>query len=336
MTLRTAFTELFGIEVPLLQAAIWPATSPQLVAAVAEAGAIGSIGAVFTPADALLAQIERVRELTGRPFVVNHVVPNLDEEAFAATLEARPAAISFALGDPGELVARAHEAGAKVIHQVHSLGQAQAAADRGVDVFIAQGSEAGGQGMAEGVSTMALVPQIADAVGPVPVLAAGAVADGRGLAAALVLGAAGANVGTRFLASAEASVPASWKERIVATQSEDCVRFTTWGAIMQGAVRRGHGYDVVPRVIRTEFVARWHGRAAEAAAQADELRDEIMGSLRAGRPDALTPFTGQTAGLIADVLPAGDIVRRIAQDAIHALRAGAAMLEDRQRFGPTG
>ncbi|HEV2787210.1 MAG TPA: nitronate monooxygenase, partial [Solirubrobacteraceae bacterium] len=267
MALRSAFTELLGIEVPILQAAIWPATSPQLVAAVGEAGAIGSVGAVFAGADALLAQIERVRELSDRPFVVNHVVPNLDEDAFAATLEARPEAISFALGEPGELVARAHEAGIKVIHQIHTLGQALTAAELGIDVFIAQGSEAGGQGMTEGVSTMALVPQVVDAVAPVPVLAAGGVADGRGLAAALALGAAGANVGTRFLASAEAGAPESWKERIVAARSEDCVRFEAWGAIMPA-----RGYDVVPRVIRTDFVAEWHGRLGNAAAQAEELR----------------------------------------------------------------
>jgi nitronate monooxygenase/enoyl-[acyl-carrier protein] reductase II len=315
---RTTFTELFEIEIPVLQAAIWPATSAELVAAVCESGALGSIGAVFTGADALLAQIERVRALTDKPFVVNHVVPQIDEDAFAATLEARPAAVSFALGHPGELVARAHAAGATVIHQIHTLDQALEAADLGIDVFIAQGSEAGGQGLAAGVSTMALVPQGADAVAPAPVLAAGGVADGRGLAAAIALGAAGANVGTRFLASAEAGAPESWKERIVAVRSEDCVRFEAWGSIF---VARGD--DVVPRVIRTPFVDEWQGRAEEAAAESERLRGEIMGSVREGRGDALTPFTGQTAGLIAEVLPAGEIVRRMAADACDALRRGA-------------
>lgn len=317
--LGTPFCELLGIEIPVLQAAIWPATSPELVAAVGEAGAIGSIGAVFTPAERLAEQIARVRGLTDRPFVVNHVVPQLDEAAFAATLEARPAAISFALGEPGELVARAHAAGAKVLHQVHTREQALAAADLGVDVFIAQGSEAGGQGLAGGPSTMVLVPQIVDALGPVPVLAAGGVADGRGLAAALALGAAGVNVGTRFLASEEASASAAWKERIVGARAEDCVRFETWSAIMPAA----SGYAVVPRVIATPFVEEWQGRAAEAGAQAGELRAQILGSVRERRPEALTPFTGQTAGLIGAVRPAGEIVRRMADDACAALRAAA-------------
>jgi enoyl-[acyl-carrier protein] reductase II len=328
--LSTPFCELMGIEVPLLQAAIWPATSPELVAAVGEAGAIGSIGSVFTPADRLVEQMARVRELTDRPFVVNHVVPQLDEEAFAATLEARPAAISFALGQPpDDLVGRAHEAGAKVIHQVHTLDQAQAAADLGVDVFIAQGSEAGGQGLAAGPSAMVLVPQIADALGPVPVLAAGGVADGRGLAAALVLGAAGANVGTRFLASDEASATPAWKERVVGARAEDCVRFETWSAIMPPT----SGYVVVPRVISTAFVEEWQGRSDEAGEQADELRAQIMGSVREGRAEALTPFTGQTAGLIGDVLPAGEIVRRMAADACDALRGAARHCESEGTSG---
>lgn len=319
--LRTRFCQLFGIEAPILQAAIWPATSPSLVAAVAEAGGLGSIGALFASADQIREQIERVRELTERPFAVNHVVPVLDEGAFEATLEARPTAVSLALGDPGDLVDRAHGAGAKVIHQVHTVGQAREAAERGVDVVVAQGSEAGGQGMAAGVGAMALVPQVVDAIAPVPVLVAGGVADGRGLAAALVLGAAGANVGTRFLASDEAAVDAAWKHLILETEAEDAVRFEAWGAIMPPG---GGGYDVVPRVIRTDFVAEWERRPEEAGRQADRLRGEIMASIERQRPHELTPFSGQTAGLIRDVLPAAEIVRAMVAEAEDALeRAGS-------------
>jgi enoyl-[acyl-carrier protein] reductase II len=319
--LRTRFCQLFGIEAPILQAPIWPATSPSLVAAVAEAGGLGSIGALFASADQIREQIERVRELTERPFAVNHVVPVLDEAAFEATLDARPTVVSFALGDPGDLVDRAHGAGAKVIHQVHTVGQAREAAERGVDVVVAQGSEAGGQGMAAGVGAMALVPQVVDAIAPVPVLVAGGVADGRGLAAALVLGAAGANVGTRFLASDEAAVDAAWKHLILETEAEDAVRFEAWGAIMPAG---GGGYDVVPRVIRTDFVAKWERRHEEAGRQADRLRGEIMASIERQRPHELTPFSGQTAGLIRDVLPAAEIVRAMVAEAEDALERAAS------------
>jgi enoyl-[acyl-carrier protein] reductase II len=319
--LRTRFCELFEIEAPILQAAIWPGTAPALVAAVSEAGGLGSIGALFASAEQVREQIERVRDLTERPFAVNHLVPILDEEAFEATLEARPAAVSFALGDPGDLVSRAHEAGAKVIHQVHTVGQARDAVERGVDVVIAQGSEAGGQGMAAGVGAMALVPQVVDAVAPVPVLVAGGVADGRGLAAALVLGAAGANVGTRFLASEEAGVDAAWKHLILATEAEEAVRFEAWGAIMPSS---GAGYDVVPRVIRTDFVAEWESRPEEAGRQADRLRGEIMTALEQQRPHDLTPFSGQTAGLIREVLPAAEIVRGMVAEAEDSLERARA------------
>jgi enoyl-[acyl-carrier protein] reductase II len=325
--IRTRFCELFGIDAPILQAAIWPATAPALVAAVSEAGGLGSIGAIFSSADDMREQIERVRERTERPFAVNHVVPVLDEGAFEATLEARPAAVSFALGDPGGLVERAHDAGAKVIHQVHTVRQAREAAERGVDVVIAQGSEAGGQGMAAGVGAMALVPQVVDAIDPVPVLVAGGVADGRGLAAGLVLGAAGANVGTRFLASEEAGADGAWKRLILDAESEDAVRFEAWGAIMPSG---GSGYDVVPRVIRTDFVAEWERRPDEAGRQADRLRGEIMASVEARRPHELTPFSGQTAGLIRDVMPAAEIVRGMVAEAEDALRQAGS------RAGPAG
>jgi nitronate monooxygenase/enoyl-[acyl-carrier protein] reductase II len=319
--LRTRFCELFDIDVPIAQAPIWPATSPQLVAAASEAGALGSIGAIFASADDLRDQVARVRELTDRPFAVNHVVPVLDEDAFEATLELRPAAVSFALGDPGDLIDRVHSAGAKAIHQVHTVAQAREVARRGVDVIVAQGSEAGGQGLAGGVGALALVPQVVDAVAPIPVLVAGGVGDGRGLAAALALGAAGANVGTRFLASEEAGAHGDWKRSIIDAQSEDTVRFTTWSSIMPA----GDGYDVVPRVIRTEFVAEWEHRSAEAGAQAEQLRGQIMEGIVAGRPHELTPFGGQSAGLIGELLPAAEIVRRMVVEAEEALdRASSA------------
>jgi nitronate monooxygenase/enoyl-[acyl-carrier protein] reductase II len=315
--LHTPLCDLLGIEHPIVQAAIWPATSPKLVAAVSNAGALGSLGAVFESADRLRQQIAQVRALTDRPFAVNHVVPLLNEEAFAVTLEAGPAVISFALGDPGDLVARAHDAGATVLHQVHTVRQAEQAAQRGVDGIIAQGSEAGGQGMVQGPSTMVLVPQVVDAVAPILVLAAGGVADGRGLAAALVLGAQGANIGTRFLASEEASVAETWKQALLTTASEETVRFEVWREIMPTV--SPSAYPTVPRVLRTPFVERWQGRAGEVQRQAEEIRGKIMEALRAGRAHELVPFTGQTAGLVRDILPAAAIVDDIIAEAEQAL-----------------
>jgi enoyl-[acyl-carrier protein] reductase II len=323
--LRTPVCDLLGIEVPIMQAAIWPATSPELVAAVSEAGGLGSVGSVFESAESIQKQISRVRELTKRPFAVNHVVPLLDEEAFEATLEAEPAVISLALGDPADLLERAHAAGAKVVHQVHTVEQALRVADLGVDAIIAQGSEAGGQGLALGVGAMALVPQVADAVDPIPVLAAGGVADGRGLAAALVLGAQGANVGTRFLASHEASADEAWKQSILEARSQDAVRFEAWKEIFPPA---GEGaYETVPRVMRTSFVEEWQRRPEDVRREAQRLRGELMSVVRERKPHELVPFTGQTAGMIHSVLAASEIVREIVSKAEEALRRTTQLLK---------
>jgi enoyl-[acyl-carrier protein] reductase II len=236
-------------------------------------------------------------------------VPLLNEEAFAFTLAAKPAVISFALGDPGDYVARAHAAGAKVIHQVHTAEQARQAVERRVDAIIAQGAEAGGQGMSQGPSTMVLVPRVVDIAGAIPVLAAGGVADGRGLAAALMLGAQGVNIGTRFLASREAAASAAWKAAIVAAASEDATRFDVWRTIMPAA--SSSAYDTVPRVLSTPFVAEWRDRPDEVRREAERLRGEVIAAVRERRTEELLPFTGQTAGLIDDILPAGEIVRQV-------------------------
>jgi enoyl-[acyl-carrier protein] reductase II len=323
--IRTRFSELFGIEVPVVQAPIWPAVSPELVAAVGEAGAIGSLGAVFASAEQVTGEIDRVRELTERPFIVNHVVPQLDEDAFAATLDARPAAVSFALGDPGDLVARAREAGVKVLQQVHTVAQARAAADLSVDCVIAQGSEAGGQGMVAAPGTLTLVPQVVDAVDPTPVLAAGGVADGRGLAAVLAAGAAGANVGTRFLASEEASAHEGWKRAIIEAESEAAVRLEPWTNLFPAEGEEA--YAVVPRVLSTEWVERLRADPALAEDQAEALRAQVIEVVTSGDPHELVPFTGQTAGLIRETLPAGEIVRRMANEA----EAAATRLGDSLR-----
>jgi enoyl-[acyl-carrier protein] reductase II len=187
----------------------------------------------------------------------------------------------------------------------------------GVDVIIAQGSEAGGQGLALGVGAMALVPQVAKAVDPIPVLAAGGVADGRGLAAALVLGAQGANVGTRFLPSEEATADEGWKRTILGAKSEDAVRFEAWGDIFPLA--GGGAYATVPRVLRTPFVEEWSGRSRVGRKEAERLRDKVLQAIRGRTTHELLPFTGQSAGMVHDVSPAGEIVERMVAEAERAL-----------------
>jgi nitronate monooxygenase/enoyl-[acyl-carrier protein] reductase II len=183
-------------------------------------------------------------------------------------------------------------------------------------VIIAQGTEAGGFG--GWISTFALVPRVVDAVAPVPVAAAGGIADGRSLAAAIVLGASGANVGTRFLASDEAEVGAEWKRAIVAARSEDAVKAEFAPDILPPA-SDGAYQGVLPRVLRTPFVERWNADRDEARRLAGALGQEVVEAIRSGRGHEYLPFSGQTVGMIEDVLPAREIVRSLVEGAERAL-----------------
>jgi enoyl-[acyl-carrier protein] reductase II len=196
--LRTPLCALVGIDVPVIQAGMSVFTSPRLVAAVSNAGGPGSLGVWQRPTEQLRRDISELRDVTDRPFALNHVVPDLDPVGFELTLELAPAVVSFALDDAGDLVDRVHDVGSLAMQQVTTVHDAEVAVEHGADIVVAQGGEAGGYGGS--VATLALVPQVVDAVRPTPVIAAGGIADGRGLAAAIVLGAAGVNLGTRFLA----------------------------------------------------------------------------------------------------------------------------------------
>jgi len=314
--MRTPVCDVLGIDVPVMQGSIGPWTNAELPAAVSEAGGLGSVGSALKSAEQVTDLIDRVRELTDRPFAVNFTARPFTEEPFAAALARKPSVISFALGDPGDLVARAHDAGAVFVQQVHTVEQAHTAAERGVDVIIAQGGEAGGFGST--IGTFALVPQVAAAVAPLPVLAAGGIADGRGLAAALVLGAQGVNIGTRFLASAESGVDESWKRRIADASSEEAVKVEFADDVFPPAP--ADGYAVKPRVLSTPFVDEWNERLDEAHRDPNPLRAQVGDAIEGGRIHELFPFTGQSTGLIEDVLPAGEIVRRIVAEAEDLLR----------------
>jgi nitronate monooxygenase/enoyl-[acyl-carrier protein] reductase II len=266
--------------------------------------------------------VTALRARTTRPFAINHVVPALDEDAFAYTLAARPPVIAFALGDAGDLAQRAHAVGSLVMQQIHTVPQARQAAERGVDIIIAQGGEAGGYGGT--IATFTLLPQVVDAVRPVPVVAAGGITDGRGLAAALVLGAVGVNVGTRFLASVEAPIPLGWKHRIVEAEAEEAVKVEVWNDI--SPVPGSRGYGTVIRALRTPFIDTWQHRRDDARREADRLRGEVLAAVQQGRIHELLPFAGESAGLVHDIVPAGEIVQRLVAEAQHALERSQMLL----------
>jgi enoyl-[acyl-carrier protein] reductase II len=309
--MRTRLCDLLGIDVPIVAAPFGPWDSVELAAAVCRAGGLGSLGTAVRPVPELRDQWRRLRARTDRPFAVNHVTRPFDEDAFAATLDARPAAISFHLGDPGDLVARAHDAGIRWIQQVMDVEQAREAVRRGADVIVAQGGEAGGH--SGFVGTMALVPQVVDVTGAVPVVAAGGIADGRGLAAALALGAAGVAMGTRFLASDEMAVDPEWKRMIVRASSGDAVQAEMLDLLLP-PYNRPH-YPARARVLRTPFLAEWAGAPDELARRAPELAVQIVKEVLQCGGQEHVPFAGQSAGLVREVLPAEQIVARTVQEA---------------------
>jgi nitronate monooxygenase/enoyl-[acyl-carrier protein] reductase II len=196
--------------------------------------------------------------------------------------------------------------------QATTVAQAIEAAERGADVIIAQGGEAGGYGGV--VSTMALVPQVVDAVSPIPVVAAGGIFDGRGIAAALMLGAVGVNMGTRFLASKEAPIEDSWKVAIVAAQSENAVQVEVLNDI-QPLPGTG-GYGTVLRSLRTPFMDEWGAKREEARRECGRLWPEFQARIRAGRRDETLLTAGQTSGGIKEILPVAEIIRQLTAEAV--------------------
>jgi enoyl-[acyl-carrier protein] reductase II len=313
--LKTPLCDLFGIEVPVILAPMGTCTSAELAAAVSNAGGLGGIGTLFRATAAIKRDIDVVRTLTSRPFAINHIPQTLDAEAFRYTLEARPAVISFTLADPGDLVRQAHDVGSRVMVQITTVAQAVQAAERGADVISAQGSESGGY--CGEVSTMALVPQVVDAVSPIPVVASGGIFDGRGIAAALMLGAAGVNLGTRFIASHEAPAPMEWKQAITAAQSEDAIKADVLNDIspLPGTA----GFHTVLRSLHTTFLDEWSTKREEARRERDRLRARIVSTTQAGRQHECLLTAGQTVGGIDEILSVGEIMRRLMAETEAAL-----------------
>jgi enoyl-[acyl-carrier protein] reductase II len=307
--LRTPVCGLLGIDAPIIGAPFGPWDQVTLAAAISGAGGLGSVGTGLRTVPELQAQWRRLRELTDRPFAINHTIRPFGAEAFTATLEFEPPAISFHLAVPADLIGRAHERGILWIQQVVDRRQAEEAVAAGADVIVAQGGEAGGH--AGAVSTMVLVPQVVDVAGDIPVIAAGGIADGRGLAAALALGAQGVSMGTRFLASAELAIADEWKRRVVEADALDAVKVVNSERVLPPYTMPGA--RVEPRALTTPLIAqlRQHPEWLDPATVGPRIRDAVV----AGRGDEYLPFAGQSAGLIDGVLPAAEIVRRTVAEA---------------------
>lgn len=312
MALSTRLTQRFGLAHPIVSAPMAFAAGGRLAAAVSAAGGLGLIGGGYGDAAWLEAELRHVApEAFGCGFITWSLARQ--PQLLDLVLARRPRAIMLSFGDPAPFAARIKEAGAALLCQVQTQRDAAHALDAGADVIVAQGAEAGGHGEARG--TFTLVPEIADLIrerSPEALLcAAGGVGDGRGLAAALLLGADGVLVGSRLWASAEANVSPRMHAAALKANGDDTIR----SQVMDLARKLDWPRRYTARVLRNAYIARWHGREAELMAVADEEAAKYRQAWAAGDPEGSNTFVGEVVGLIDDIAPAGEIVRRMAADA---------------------
>jgi len=318
--IATALTEMFGLAHPLVLAPMGNVSGGRLAAAVSNAGGLGLVGGGYGDPAWLCAELARVREETRRPWGVGLITWAIKPEVLALALAARPQAVMLSFGDPRPHVAAIKAAGCTLICQVQDVADARAARDAGADLIVAQGTEAGGHGAAR--ATLPLVPAVVDAVAPLPVLAAGGIAEGRGLAAALMLGAQGALIGTRFYAASESLAAAEAKARLVAAEARQTARTRVFDVVRGYAWPPGY----TGRALCNAFTARWEGQEeALAAALADE-QPRYWQAVHAGDHDTAVVWAGEAVDLVGGVEDAATMVASIAAEAERQLRAGAACL----------
>ena len=322
MTLKTALTEALDITHPIISAPMAAVAGGALAAAVTRAGGLGLIGGGYGDRN----WIERELRAAGDARVgIGFITWRLADrpELLDMALERAPAAVFLSFGDPAPFAARAREAGVPVICQVQTLKHARSAARAGADVVVAQGAEAGGHGGAR--TTMTLAPAVVDAVAPLPVIAAGGISDGRGLAAALALGAAGVLIGTRFFATREALGHENTKARLVSAGGDDTVRTNVFDIARE--LPWPEPYRI--RAVRNRFFDRWNGaedalrkKVADATASP---ADAFQAAQRSGDTEEGLVAGGQGLDLVRAIEPAGELVAQIAADAERTLAACASL-----------
>jgi nitronate monooxygenase len=309
--IATPLTRLLGIDHPILLAPMDIVAGSKLVTAVSRAGGFGILGGGYGERVWLEQEIAKLRGLSA-PFGVGFITWSLAKrpELLDIALAARPSAIMLSFGDPAPFAPRIKSAGARLICQVQDEAMARQALDAGADVLIAQGTEAGGHGASR--TTVDLVPAIVDlAAGQVPVVAAGGIADGRGLAAMMMMGASGVLLGTRFYASEEADGAVEAKRRICDASSGSTVR----GIIFDLSRNNVWPAPFTGRCLVNNHARRWIGREVELMQNVATVAAEYAAAKAAGNFDVAAVIAGEAVGLIHDIPPAADIVARIVTEA---------------------
>lgn len=301
--MRTRLTELLGIQYPIIQGGMAWVAEYHLAAAVSNAGGIGLIGAASAPPEVVREQVRKCKELTDKPFGVNVMLLNPNaEEVAKIVVEEGVQVVTTGAGNPGKFMALWKEAGVKVIPVVASVAMAKMMERAGADAVVAEGMESGGH--IGSITTMALVPQVVDAVS-IPVVAAGGIGDGRGLAAAMMLGAEGVQMGTRFVAAKESIVHPNYKERLIKASDID--------SEVTG-MSTGHPVRSLRNKMTKEYL-----RLEKEGADFMELEKLTLGSLRNAVIDGDvvngTVMAGQIAGMVKQEQSCSEMIQEIMEQA---------------------
>ena len=315
--IHTRICDLLAIPHPIVLGGMGTATTAPLVAAVSNAGGFGTLGTSAFDAATLAKEIDGIRERTDKPFGINHLLFQLREDMFAVTLAAQPVVAAFAWArkdqDLRDYFQRAHDAGCKVMYMAGEVPEALRAAEAGADALVAQGTEAGGH--VAWMASLPLVPMMVKEVAPLPVLAAGGVADGCGLAAALALGAEGVLLGTRFMATPEAPIHPNFKRAIVKSDGHDTV-LTEIPDLASQRVWPG----AMSRAQRNRFIERWAGREWVLRQNASEVGRQVAAARAAGDVDNAALSFGQDAGLIDSIKSVKEVIQDVVAEAEKIIR----------------
>jgi nitronate monooxygenase len=316
MALRTAFTKLFSLQHPIALAPMGDVSGGALAAAVSNGGGLGLVGGGRADPGRVACEMEIAAEQTSKPWGVGFQTWAAGPATVERALAGRPSAIMLSFGDPGPLARLVRAARVALIIQVTDLEEARQAIDAGADVIVAQGTEAGGHGGRR--STLPFVPAVADLAAPTPVLAAGGIADGRGVAAALALGAAGALLGTRFLATPEALGPPSVAKAVIEHGGEDTAR----SRVSDIAMGTPWPSKYPARTLRNPFFDQWRSREDELAAD-PAARQAYREAVARGDLPPNPVWASEAIDLITEITPAADLVGMLAAQAEEALARAA-------------
>jgi len=320
--LNTRLTRSLNIRNPIILAPMGGASGARLATAVSQAGGLGLVGASYGDEQWMRTELEPMRELEqpwGVGLVMFTVARNMGLLDLA--LDYRPDVVALSFGDPADFIPIIHRGGAKAIVQIHELDQARAAVDAGADALIVQGAEAGGHSLRRGL--LPLLPAVQDLVGDqVPLIAAGGIADGRGVAAALVLGADAVMLGTRFLASEEALPSAAFKQRLIASATSDTVRTRIFDRVR--GIEWPEQYS--GRAIANRFSNTWLGRDEALRDAPDSVRQDYARAVLADDLEQRVIWAGEVLDLVGDIKPARQIVNDLLSDTTRILRNGQRLL----------